>query len=419
MVDDATNVDFNHLLQSITKNDLVLVASKNFYEKCAKKLQNVNIKYIDGITFAGKKINQIINDNKTYKNIGVVIGSHADEIFFCEIYNDLSEFQIVYFVSSLDDYRRFSLKKRSEDLVILARHSILEEVTAIDLMLIVNEERTSREVLTINLTHSFQGACSYPFLGKNTIDFIREAYFTINCVVVGGKRIHQEYESFFESQNIRNCKILDIGYMKLSEDYKKYLSYVSKRENNIGDMVLFCFTYLFENKADVINLISELLNASIKVCIMPHPIFNEEVVEVCEKKFGIYDNFFMDSNFDSRNEIFSKALCAITDYSSMGYTFPLITGKEVIIYARDKEEFLNKNYFDSRLHSLCSSPCEVLSTINKISHNERREQYQKAILDYRKNECFNFYGARSKVVSEIKNFIKSKEKNESNPILHQ
>ena len=102
-IDDGDeSITLDLIVKDICQDDVVLVASTKNYENIAKKLQERNLRYLDGISWCGEVINQLINEQKEpdRKYVGIVISSHYIESNFANIDENLLQmgYGVVYFV---------------------------------------------------------------------------------------------------------------------------------------------------------------------------------------------------------------------------------------------------------------------------------------------------------------------------------
>lgn len=402
-IDDGDeSITLDLIVKDICQDDVVLVASTKNYENIAKKLQERNLRYLDGISWCGEVINQLINEQKEpdRKYVGIVISSHYIESNFANIDENLLQmgYGVVYFVFDKNLYEKYS----SKGLCMLAPHSILEKINSVDLMLLANGEATHSNVTSINLTHGFQGR-SHAYFYKEDEDVAR-MLSVLDYEVSGSKNIKAFNEKYYKKYGAKT-EALPLGYLKLDSDYKKYERYLEACfDCGCGEFVILSFTFMNkEHNADKYRSLARALKENNKkVVISPHPTHYEIVMQ---ELADVFDNQFIFSgnDFENRWEMFAKSICLVTDCSSVGYTYPIITGKPVIIFARDSQDYFkkagNNGYFDERIHFFCSTEddlCQMVERMPNIS-----EEYTKAIESYRKNECFNFGCSEEKIVDWI------------------
>ncbi|KPH50235.1 hypothetical protein HPU229336_03825 [Helicobacter pullorum] len=401
-LDDQNNVDsLNENLSKIGSQDIVLVASTRHYEEITNKLEKNNLNYINGIKWCGAFINGEIDKikQKNKKYIGIVISNHFIENHFVDIDIDLVKigYEIIYFVFTEELYKKYSQK----GICFFAPHSILEEIINVDLMILANGESTNSKVLSVDLTHGYQGMSIIPFMNVDNY-FLHRALSRLDYKVVGCKRIQEIDQQYFNDLNV-DTKLLPFGYLKLDSDYLKYKDYIEKYPVVSNEYVIIAFTFCDEVEIYQ-TLIGAIKRAGKKVIISPHPVF---AIDILKKiKQNIQKRFYLKDDFNGKMEMFALSCCLITDCSSMGYTYPLTTEKPVIIFSKDKDKYFyaedhRKNYFDKRIHYFCSNSEELISTINAIETNV--QIYKKAINDYRKNECFNFSNSKKELLRWIKN----------------
>ncbi|MCH5322895.1 MAG: hypothetical protein J1E31_04865, partial [Helicobacter sp.] len=114
LIDDAATQNLDFLAQNIQPDDLVLVASHNYFEQCTKKLYAREIThYINGIEWIGEKLNAKIRNlrDKNKKAIGLAYGSDSSvcEESFCNIDEDLKAkgYEVFYFFCTKESYQKY------------------------------------------------------------------------------------------------------------------------------------------------------------------------------------------------------------------------------------------------------------------------------------------------------------------------
>ncbi|MCI5967958.1 CDP-glycerol glycerophosphotransferase family protein [Helicobacter sp.] len=172
------------------------------------------------------------------------------------------------------------------------------------------------------------------------------------------------------------------------------------------------------NALDNIGIIEEFLmqiqNQSaqnFKVIFRPHPGYKTQSAIIgIKEKFMQQDWFIYDDSSRLSAESMRDSCVLIGDYSSLVWTFPLITLKPAILVFKDKAIIKNVyngvSFFNPLLHFLASDADEIFSCI--VESKKHTEQRAQKILEYRKKEVFNL-GHSSEFIA---NFIVKKLKEE-------
>lgn len=404
-IDDGDEaIALNSISKYIYPDDIVLVASTKNYENIVRKLQERNLCYMDGVSWCGKIINQLINKQKEFgkKYVGIVISSHYIENNFANIDENLQQMGcgVIYFVFDKQLYEKYS----SKGFCVLAPHSILEKIDSVDLMVLANGEATHSNVISVNLTHGFQGRSHAYFYRED--GEVSRMLSVLDYEVSGSKNIKAFNERYYKKYGAKT-EALPLGYLKLDNDYKKYKKYLDTHFRdglNCGEFVVLSFTFMNkEHNIEKYRMLAKMLkDKKRKVVISPHPTHYENVMQ---KLTDLFDNqyIFFGNKFENRWEMFARSSCLVTDCSSVGYTYPIITGKPVVIFARDSQEYFkkagNNGYFDERIHFFCSTEDELCQIIERIPNISK--EYVKVIENYRKDECFNFGCSEKKITDWI------------------
>ncbi|MDY4427245.1 MAG: CDP-glycerol glycerophosphotransferase family protein [Helicobacter sp.] len=408
--DKDSSKSLDKSLAKIGKQDIVLNASSRYYDKLANKLEENNLNYINGIKWCGDCINNKITEIKRETNkqfIGIVISNQFIENHFVGIDRDLKNlgYEIIYFVFTRELYDKY-IKK---GLCFFAPHSILEEIVGMDLMILANGEPTSDKVVSVDLTHGYQGMSIIPFMQIDNF-FMYKALSKLNYKIAGSKRICDIDRQYFDSLGV-DTKILPCGYLKLDKDSLEYEEYMKQYPPSYvidEEYVIIAFTFC--NDLNIYKLLIKAISkAQKKIVILPHPVFAEEILKKLEHV--IKDNgIFLKKDFNSKMEIFALSCCLITDCSSMGYTYPLTTKKPTIIFSKDRDRYFESNhsrgYFDTRIHYFCSDSEEVEIVLKEIAKN--KQNYENRIVDYRKNECFHFGNSKKQLLAWIDKYLKER-----------
>ncbi|MBX7490693.1 CDP-glycerol glycerophosphotransferase family protein [Helicobacter turcicus] len=411
LIDDSSREhNFEFLCQNIKNDDVILIASKWNYERLCNRLKEQKIdNFINGIEWIGKKINTYIKKrrNRSKKAIGIVLQHEMIVKNFYGIDKDLEKFgyELVYIAGTRELYEGID----SKYLRTFATDALLEEIDSIDLIIDTCGEPTNLNVTSLDLTHGYQGTLHYPFADytESDIKFFSYAAKRNNYVACGGKKIRRGYEDFFKQCGLEN-RAVDLGYLNLTQTFKNYNVFLKENGNFEEEVVVIGFSFLTLEDWKK-QLVQGLLDAQKKVFVMAHPIFGEQIKKDFLPLFAYHTNFLQESDFKSRNEIFARSICLITDSSSVGYTYPLVTAKRCIVWTDDKEKYWTKkigeeHYFDPRLHVLCSSVPEVLQVIHTLP--ESTEEFRSTIQKYREEECFHFYDSREKTLEFIQTLLK-------------
>lgn len=411
LIDDCFKEhNFTFLCDNIKDSEVVLIASKFNYEEFSNKLKEQKIyNFVNGIEWVGDKINSYIRKqrNSDKKAIGVVFKQEMIIKNFYGIDKGLEKngYELVYIVGTTELYNRY----HNNHLCILAKDVVLEEVDSLDLIIVACGEPINPKVKSLNLTHGYQGVLHYPFMAYSDSDknFLRYAAERNTYVSCGGKKICRGYGEFFKHFNLEN-RAVGLGYLNLTQTYKDYNYFLEKNKNFNEDVIIIGFSFL-TLEDHIKDLISGLLRMQKKIFIMAHPIFKKQVDEEIIPLFSNNTCFLHESDFESRNEIFARSIYLITDSSSVGYTYPLVTGKRCIVWIKNKEEYWHnkmgeEHYFDPRLHLLSSNVQEVLEIIDEIPSSA--VEFRNVVQKYREQECFYFYDSREKTLEFINGLLK-------------
>lgn len=401
--DSQKETSLTNLYKQIKKEDRILVASTLHYEKIVKNLQQYGLlNYENGITWCGEIINNQLKEYKQQhsfkKYVGLVICQYTEQ-HFVDLESRLkdADYGVVYFAFHRGLYEKYA----KGNFCLFAPHAVLEKIQEVDMMLLTNLAPTNQKVMSIDITHGFQGSLVYPFMQYSPTDkaFLEYSYSTADYVVCGGKKIHRAYEEFFQSIE-QKPMLLDTGYLKLDKDVQEYEKFCKKQQaagikpqNNI---VIFAFT-LFDDIARIVALIKECFRLNLCAFFKPHPVFAEKLMPKIAEVFKGENRFVNEA--ESKEELFYHSLCLVTDCSSMGYTYPLTTFKPSVCLNLSNVRG-GGHYYDERLMYLCQSDSEFCQSLKKIL--QEQELYPSRVEWYRQNECFGFRNASQNLMQQIR-----------------
>ncbi|CAM3516662.1 MULTISPECIES: hypothetical protein [Helicobacter] len=412
--DSKEESSLENLQKQIKQEDKILVVSTLYYDKMIHNLNQYHLKnYENGILWCGEVINNKIKYIKKphKKYIGFVIEQFTQKHFgnLAQQLKDLG-YEIIYFVDNFKMYEKYS-KIGS---CFLASNAILSQINTVDMMLLTNITATHKEVISIDLTHGFQGATCYPFLEytKAERDFMKYVFSTTDYIVCGSKKNHQDYEVFLS--NIQeNSRLLDVGYIKLDTDVEVYNDLVKSKcgaesQNNI---VIFAFTF-FNDIKRIVALMEQCISMDLRVFFKPHSLYNKAIVDEIRIALSreCRDYFVEDIDY---LEICYHSLCLISECSSMGYTYPLTSCKPSIcldVGIRSDMEIMTKGcgeYYDERLMFMCQNDKDLSSILREIK--QMGTAHYASVLDYQKTECFNFGNATRSLIEKIQTILGDKK----------
>ena len=396
------------LYKQIKKEDRILIASTLHYEKIVQNLKQYDLSnYENGIVWCGEIINNQLKEYKRQHSFKKYVGlARYTENFFLDMESRLKAvgYGVICFIDSQELYKKYN----ANSFCFFTPHAILEQIEEVDMFLIADIVPTNQKVITVDITHGFQGSLVYPFMKFSSTDegFLKYAYSTADYVVCGSKKIHRAYEEFF--QNIQKKPILlDTGYLKLDKDVQEYEKFCKqqqaagiKPQNNI---VIFAFT-LFDDIARIVALIKECFKLNLRAFFKPHPFYAGKLMSEISEIFASENRFV--KNTESKEELFYHSLCLVTECSSMGYTYPLTTAKPSICLDMHSEGLGNRreSYYEEKLMYLCQSDAGLCQSLQNILQEEK--SYPLKVEQYRENECFGFRNAIQNLMQQIQSILR-------------
>ncbi|WP_297813596.1 hypothetical protein [uncultured Helicobacter sp.] len=392
-----------NLLAHIQQEDRILIASTLHYEKIEENLTQYHLEnYENGIIWCGEILNQKLKDYKEShcfkKYIGLVVCKWTEK-HFVDLESQLKAlgYGVIYFTFYSEIYKKYAKK----NFCLFAPHAVLERVVEVEMMLLTNLTPTNEKVISIDITHGFQGSLVYPFMKFSLTDkaFLKYSYSTANYIVCGSKKIHRAYEEFFQSIQEKPT-LLDTGYLKLDKDVQEFEKFCKKQQvagiKSQNDIVIFAFTF-FDEIARMIVLMKECFRLNLRVFFKPHPVYAEKLMPKILEAFA-GEKLFIEE-MESK-ELFYHSLCVVTDCSSMGYTYPLTTAKPSLILGDNKQEIdKSEKYYEEKLMVSCSKDEDFREFLQEIIATQ--ESYPVKVKIYRQNECFNFANATKSLVEQI------------------
>lgn len=407
--DSKEETSLANLYKQIKKEDRILIASTLHYEKMAQNLEQYGLSnYENGITLCGEIINNQLKEYKRQYSFKKYIGlARYTGDFFLDLESRLKAigYGVICFVDSQELYKKYN----ANSFCFFTPHAILEQIEEVDMFLIADIAPTNQKVITIDITHGFQGSLVYPFMRFSPTDkaFLKYAYSTTDYVVCGSKKIHKAYEEFFENIQEKPA-LLDTGYLKLDKDMQEYENFC-KKQQEMGikpqnDIVIFAFTF-FNETTRIVALIKECFELNLRAFFKPHPIYADKLMPKIQEAF-VGENRFV-KNTESKEELFYHSLCLVTECSSMGYTYPLTTAKPSVcldMNIGNWEDSKMESYYEDKLMYLCQNDSEFCQSLKKIL--QEQESYPSKVEWYQQNECFSFQNARQNLIQQIQSILR-------------
>jgi len=394
-------------------NDLILIASTQYKLNIIEKLESLNIKnYIDGLSLYGKELNKFIISNKKLdkKPIAFLLRGLANEKHLSKLDMSLEEYgyEILYICEN-KKVLELNKKRLRNKLIIISGHELLSYLTEISLFVTTNGGITNSKVKSFDVRHAFCEPLHFPYLNPENYQIILDKY--MNNV----DYICTSCTNTFEVMNM-NLKylinkpiLLKAGSLSLD----RYIKLVNENKGNfeVKNKVIVAIKDVF-NKKDIIKLSKLLISKNLKVIFRTHPDFftSLDSLEISEY-FKNEKNFVFDKNSEMSIKDRMESLTLITDYSSLGYTYPLSTLKFSIIYNPFKEEkkIHGYSFFDENIHLKANTIDDIVSNIENI--REHQEENIKKIKKYREKCVFNLEKSEEFILNQIIGILKKHESN--------
>lgn len=392
--------------ENIKPDSLVLLTSTKHEKLLQERIKTFGIANIyNGIDFGAneikKRLIEIRKIDPKQKQIGIMMTCITGEAHMFGIDEALKENgnSIIYFVPNKTMWDRY----REKGVCFIVSSAILEKINSLDMMIINNGEWTSPDVMTIDLTHHFQGV-SYIALESGTDwEYFIQGVKNTNFTLCGSPKIVNVYQEFFDKFGLKS-KPLPLGYPKLDSDIKRYES----KDRITDNLVFFAFNDLVSIE-NIISLAKLLLEGGYRVCYSPHPATSsDEETEMIRKYFASENGFFILPKHQDKMELFGESICCLSDSSSLGYTFPLTTLKPCVIIGDDEymsKSFGKEHYFEPPLHIFCDDISKIKFIVDEIKINQ--ESYRRKIKNYRDKNCFNLGKSKEAILDWILEKIQS------------
>lgn len=155
---------------------------------------------------------------------------------------------------------------------------------------------------------------------------------------------------------------------------------------------------------DIKEGVKLLLKHSIKVIFRPGYGWKKQVVDDFIAYFSNNSLFGVDCGEQISIESYKRSFVAVVSASSVGYTFPLITGCPAILYFKDKSiinsSYQGYSYFNSILHDFAYSANSLLESVLRTKNF--KEYNKKQILNYKNQQVFHLGNASLEIAKKVK-----------------
>lgn len=394
------------------KSGKIFIATKKNYKRLAKKLEDIGIKnYEDGITFFAKKLDSYLQKKiKKEKGIGILLRGLSSEKHIGKIDIALKKqgFDIFYICES-EKVLNLNKEKLKDETYLVAAHDILAELKEYKVFITTNGGNTHDSIVSVDLRHAFCEPLHFPYLQPQNYNEVLDSYMqSVDYICTTCKNTYEVMEKNLSRLN-KKPKLLKAGSLSLDSYINEVNSFNS--EKKVSKKVILAVKDIF-NKREVINLCYAILNNGFELLFRTHPDFfySTDALEI-KKEFEKFDDFSFDTDSSLSIENRINSLCLITDYSSLGYTYPLSTKHPAIIYSPFKEEKKIHGYgfFDCRLHLKANSIEDVINSLKRVDENI--EVYKQSILEFLDKDVFNLLQSEEYIINEVKN-IMNRENND-------
>ncbi|MBR3115792.1 membrane protein insertase YidC [Candidatus Saccharibacteria bacterium] len=231
-----------------------------------------------------------------------------------------------------------------------------------------------------------------------------------DSVFVTGKYQREECEKTNKVYNLKDRKIINLGYPLLDEmitDYKKSSKKTTKKKT-----IMIAPSWQKDNIIDLCldQILDSLKGENYQVIVRPHPQHVRHMKEMFDKMQEKYQgtNITIQTDFSSTDSVFNADLL-ITDWSSIGYEYAFTTEKPVISIDTPMK-VMNPEYkkikvepFNIWARSEIGEVVKVgdVKNINKTVQKILKDpkKYQKKIATLKKDSMYNL-GNSAKVGAE-------------------
>ncbi len=221
-----------------------------------------------------------------------------------------------------------------------------------------------------------------------------------DSVFVTGKYQREECEKTNQVYNIKERKIINLGYPLLDDmifDYKK-----SKKKPSKTKTIMIAPSWQKDNIIDLCldNLLKALKGEDYQVIVRPHPQQVRHMKDAFEKMKEKYagTNIIIQTDFSSTDSVFNSDLL-ITDWSSIGYEYAFTTEKPVISIDTPMK-IMNPEYKKIKVEPINIWAREKIGEVVKVKDVKNinsvvkkilkdPKKYQKKISTLKKDSMYN------------------------------
>lgn len=427
-----------------SQNARLLISSKRIQDKLLDNARNLQIpKVVDGIDFSANALNEFYKMKfKDQKAIGILLGGfernkkHLGSI--CQILEDRG-FKLVYILPESSLW----YEEIKADLISQEKEFVLGDVEFVEalcffafLLELANIQKPHPLVRSLKLVTScelFSNLIVSPQDGVEVqnLSFYESSY--VNC------HTKRQYKRLLQMQSFRGAnpnpapKIVCGGYPSLEIDLARLSQERSKNTNliesdlySIGldlqtprDSVIcpsshFNFKHPKEFEKIVKNLLKCGFRVVFKSCPATPQTANEE--NIFAEKFKNFPNFVFYTAPRLNADEINRAIAIIECYSSMAWSFPLCSLRPaILLYPRKSSinaEILRDDFFyEDRLHIRLFKEqwINLPKILKKLQSEESQKFWAEKIIDFRKNELFNFGRASEAIADFICEFFARRE----------
>ncbi|MCI5968903.1 hypothetical protein [Helicobacter sp.] len=411
----------------------LLLSSPKYYDLLLENLESQGIKQCyDGIEFIAGKINHYFKREYDCSNIVAVhlSGFSVEQKHLGNIIHYLKSagLHIVY-IFSLKHYWVKDIVKTMEarqELFVCADCEMLESLDFFPFIIEQgNVMKFHKNVKNLKIVTSMEQIPNQVCSSRESLEFLNMAFFMSSYVNIHSDSLYKVIAKLQEfGGNVEpTLKFVKGGYPSIEKEVVAFEEF--SKDVVSRDTVIFISCFLnFEFPEKLERFIAATLERGWRVIFKACPPLLGLGVETQErednfiKSFLKYDNFVYWDNSKARLNVedLERSITMVELYSSMMYSYPVITMRPAILLYPDENEILkdvleNDSFYNENLHIRIfgNDINGFLATLESLTKDSVKIEWKNRINHYRFMDLYNFKNSSEYIANWIINWYNKRK----------
>ena len=390
----------------------LLLSSPKYYDCLLENVESLGIlECYDGVAYIGDKVNAYFKDKYDCSNlIGVCLsGFSIEQKHLGSLLDYLKKagLRIVYIISLEHTWIKEILKsmEESKELFVCADCEVLERLNFFPFVLEQgNVMRFHTGVSNLKIVTSMEQIPNQVCSSKESLEILNMAFFMSSYVNVHSESLYKviaKYQEFGGNAENPSLRLIKGGYPSIEKEVAIFKECYNK---GVRDTVIFISCFLnFKQPEKLKAFILATLEAGWRVIFKSCPplvglkVDSREGEEYFIEPFLCYDNFVYYDNSKPRLSLqdLERSITMVELYSSMMYSYPVITKRPAILLYPKSQEILKgaEDCFyhqDLHLRIFGDRIADFLECVESLTKDSTQKLWEKKIAHYCESDLYNF-----------------------------